>query len=235
MSVRLFDRQEVFRLVEQDMAQLVEVLPSEPYEQAHLPGALRIGLRELDTRARDWLDPGRPVVVYCADALCDLSPRAAARLRQLGFRQVYDYAPGKADWLAAGLPREGRTADTAFAGDVADHTAPLCTVDQPLDDAVDMLDETGHRFAAVVDAEQVVVGLLDREDAEAGGGGGVGDALRPGPATVRADAPLGPLLARMVRSGTEAVPVTDPEGRLIGLLERERLEQAVVRPHTTAG
>ncbi|MFI2205610.1 CBS domain-containing protein [Streptomyces sp. NPDC020192] len=230
MSVRLFDRQEVFRLVEQDMAQLVEVLPSEPYEQAHLPGALRIGLRELDARARERLDPGRPVVVYCADALCDLSPRAAARLRQLGFGQVYDYAPGKADWLAAGLPREGWAAATALAGDVADRDALMCTVDQPLDDAVDTLDDIGHRYAVVVDGEEVVVGLLDREDARAGGGGAVGDVLRPGPTTVRADAPLGPLLARMVRSGTEVVPVTDPEGRFIGLLEREPLERAVERP-----
>ena len=26
----------------------------------------------------------------------------------LGFTQVYDYVPGKNDWLAAGLPREGK-------------------------------------------------------------------------------------------------------------------------------
>ena len=32
-----------------------------------------------------------------------MSPRAAVRLRQLGFRRVYDYAGGKNDWLAAGL------------------------------------------------------------------------------------------------------------------------------------
>nr|WP_210570617.1 CBS domain-containing protein [Streptomyces sp. GESEQ-4] len=56
--------------------------------------------------------------------------------------------------------------------------------------------------------------------------------MRPGPATVRADEPLVPLLERMTRAGTDAVPVTDPEGRLLGLLEREDLERAVVRAST---
>jgi rhodanese-related sulfurtransferase len=66
-----------------------------------------MGLGDLDEEAPRQLDAKRPVIVYCADQLCDLSPRAAARLRQLGFRQVYDYLPGKADWLAAGMLREG--------------------------------------------------------------------------------------------------------------------------------
>lgn len=229
MPAQLFHRQEILRLVEEDMAQLVEVLPREPYEQVHLPGALNIGLRELDEEAPRRLDTERPVIVYCADQLCDLSPRAAARLRQLGFHRVYDYVPGKADWLAAGLPREGEAADTVLAGDVADRNVPLCTVDQPLDHAVDMLDETGRRVAVVVDGDEVIVGLLHHEDAAAGSGGSVGDAMRPGPVTVRADEPVAPLLERMTRAGIALVPVTDPEGRLLGLLAREHLEHAVAR------
>jgi phage shock protein E len=50
-------------------AQLVEVLPSEEYEDEHLPGAVSLPLRELDgdAVAAAGLDPGRPVVVYCYD------------------------------------------------------------------------------------------------------------------------------------------------------------------------
>lgn len=59
--------------------------------------------------------------------------------------------------------------------------------------------------------------------------------MRPGPATVRADEPLAPLLERMTRSGTAAFPVTDPEGRLLGLLEREHVERVVVRDEAVAG
>src|SRR5690348_9140736 len=36
-----------------------------------------------------------------------MSPRAAWRLEAAGFGPVYDYAAGKADWLAADLPFEG--------------------------------------------------------------------------------------------------------------------------------
>ena len=48
-------------------AQLVEVLPSEEYEDEHLPGAVNIPLRRLDREALGGLDPSRPVIVYCYD------------------------------------------------------------------------------------------------------------------------------------------------------------------------
>jgi hypothetical protein len=40
-----------------------------------------------------------------------MSPRAACRLDTLGFEHVYDYMPGKVDWLARNLPVEGTAAD----------------------------------------------------------------------------------------------------------------------------
>jgi hypothetical protein len=36
-----------------------------------------------------------------------MSPRAAWRLDELGYGEVYDYVAGKADWLAADLSTEG--------------------------------------------------------------------------------------------------------------------------------
>jgi len=50
-------------------AQLVEVLPREEYEEIHLPGAIGIPLRKLDTEGPAQLDPSRPVVVYCWDSV----------------------------------------------------------------------------------------------------------------------------------------------------------------------
>ena len=47
-------------------AQLVEVLPADEYDWAHLPGAINHPLKELDIRARQ-LDRSRPVIVYCND------------------------------------------------------------------------------------------------------------------------------------------------------------------------
>ena len=61
------DREELQRLVEEESAQLVEVLPPEEYEDEHLPGAINIPLRRIDAEARERLDPERPVIVYCWD------------------------------------------------------------------------------------------------------------------------------------------------------------------------
>jgi rhodanese-related sulfurtransferase len=49
-------------------AQLVEVLPKAEFEEWHLPGAIHLSLRHIETEARDRLDPHRPVVVYCWDS-----------------------------------------------------------------------------------------------------------------------------------------------------------------------
>jgi rhodanese-related sulfurtransferase len=55
-------RSEVQRLIEAG-AQLAEVLPPEEYEEEHLPGAVNMPLRRIETQARERLDPAIPVVV----------------------------------------------------------------------------------------------------------------------------------------------------------------------------
>ena len=59
------DRNEVRRLITEENAQLVEVLPATDYEKEHLTGAINIPLNELDRRAPHELE--RPVIVYCND------------------------------------------------------------------------------------------------------------------------------------------------------------------------
>lgn len=49
-------------------AQVVEVLGPEEFGESHLPGAINLTLRELESEARGRLDPGKPVVVYCWDS-----------------------------------------------------------------------------------------------------------------------------------------------------------------------
>jgi rhodanese-related sulfurtransferase len=48
-------------------AQLVEVLPSQGFEEEHLPGAINIPLKQMTEQATAWLDKARPVIVYCWD------------------------------------------------------------------------------------------------------------------------------------------------------------------------
>ena len=63
----VIDRHRVQRMVRDENAQLVEVLPQEEYEEEHLPGAINLPLRRLETEARKVLDPDRPIIVYCWD------------------------------------------------------------------------------------------------------------------------------------------------------------------------
>jgi rhodanese-related sulfurtransferase len=64
----VIDRRRLRRLVEEELAQLVEVLPREEYDEEHLPGALHLPLKQLDADAATRvLDAGRLVVVYCWD------------------------------------------------------------------------------------------------------------------------------------------------------------------------
>ena len=50
-------------------AQLVEVLPATEYDELHLPGAISIPLKTLDTDSTAELDRTKAVVVYCWDGL----------------------------------------------------------------------------------------------------------------------------------------------------------------------
>lgn len=63
---REIDRDGVRRLMEQG-AQVVDVLPPREYSEDHLPGAINLPLRKIETEAGQVLDPSRPVIVYCWD------------------------------------------------------------------------------------------------------------------------------------------------------------------------
>ena len=61
------DRDAIRALLDQG-AQLVEVLPKNEYEEDHLPGAINLPLRRIDTEAATVLGRDRPIIVYCWDA-----------------------------------------------------------------------------------------------------------------------------------------------------------------------
>lgn len=64
--------QDVRRIEVQDLieegAQVVEVLPPEEFDEDHLPGAINIPLRRIETDGAQELDKSRPVVLYCWDS-----------------------------------------------------------------------------------------------------------------------------------------------------------------------
>jgi rhodanese-related sulfurtransferase len=88
---------------------LAEALGEPYYRHSHLPGAINLPHDEVDALAPDLLpDKDAEIVVYCADGPCPNSGIAASRLVELGYTDVADYHEGKAEWVAAGLPVEGK-------------------------------------------------------------------------------------------------------------------------------
>jgi rhodanese-related sulfurtransferase len=67
VMARRIDREQVRRLMGQG-AQIIDVLPAREYGEEHLPGAINLPLRRIETEAASVLDSRRSIVVYCADS-----------------------------------------------------------------------------------------------------------------------------------------------------------------------
>jgi len=214
------DYQGLRRLLDEG-AQLVEVLPAEEYAEEHLPGAINIPLKQLDADSAAQLERARPVVVYCWDYLCDMSPRAAARLDSLGFERVYDYAPSKVDYLARGLPREGQRAGEQRAADLIRDDVVRCRLDDPIDRVRAEVEASPYGFALVLDENEVVLGRLRRSSLEQGGI--AEDVMEAGPSTIRADTTVEKLRERLEGGGLNFAVVTSPDGVLMGIVCRADL------------
>ena len=58
------DRTELLRLIDEENAQIVDVLPDRDYTAEHIPGAVSIPLRRLNADTVAVLRRDKPVVVY---------------------------------------------------------------------------------------------------------------------------------------------------------------------------
>ena len=147
-----------------------------------------------------------------------MSPRAACRLDTLGFEHVYDYVAGKADWLARGLAREGEKAGEPRAADSARTDAVTCQPHERIGAVRDRAEASPYGFAFVTSPDGVLLGRLRRAVLE-GDPAAVAEAvMEPGPSTVRADTPAAELRERMEYRNLTTAVITDPDGRLLGVV-----------------
>jgi CBS domain-containing protein len=161
-----------------------------------------------------------------------MSARAAWRLERLGFARVYRYAAGKADWLAAGLPREGKLAPFPTAGDALRRDVPTCGPDDLVGEAARRARAAGWRMCVVVGERRVVLGVLRRKALEGDPDRRAGDVAEPGPTTFRPSELLAEMAIHLTRTGVARVLVTNPDGELLGVLERD---EAIRRTGGDAG
>jgi Mg/Co/Ni transporter MgtE len=144
-----------------------------------------------------------------------MSPRAAWRLEAAGFGPVYDYAAGKADWLAADLPFEGTA---KLAGRFTRRGVATAGERTPAAEALRLLDTQGFGPVVVVNQAGVVMGAAHRDAlASASPEAEVGTVMRSGVSTVRPSEDAAALAHRMGHREVTRVVVTRPDGTLIGL------------------
>jgi CBS domain-containing protein len=156
-----------------------------------------------------------------------MSPRAACRLETLGFADVYDYVPGKADWRAHGLPVEGEHADTPTAGSLARNDVVTCHLNDVVGEVRERVKGSPYGFALVTTNGGVLLGRLRGSAMRAAPADATAEAvMEAGPSTVRADTPARELAERLAKRNLNTVIVSTPEGRLIGVVHRRDLETA---------
>ncbi len=141
---------------------------------------------------------------------------------------MYDYGSGKQDWLAAGLPTEGRTASWPRAGTVARTDPPTCTPHERIGDVTERVRAAGWEVCVVVNEERVVLGMLRAEQLEGDPAATVERAMRPGPSTFRPHVPIAEMARYMIEHDLASTPITTGEGVLIGVLRREDAARAAL-------
>ena len=84
---------------------VVDARYPEAYAREHLPGAISLPWRDLDEARAANLPRDASYVVYCWDASCHASTRAADRMESLGF-DVTELHGGLQAWKKQGYPTE---------------------------------------------------------------------------------------------------------------------------------
>ncbi|HUP32462.1 MAG TPA: hypothetical protein VM184_05460 [Gaiellaceae bacterium] len=154
-----------------------------------------------------------------------MSARAAWRLEQLGFSDVYDYVAGKIDWFANGLAPQGNAADVPWAGDLVHADTPTCAPDERVEEVRRRALASGHDLCVVVNDERIVLGLL-RGDALSKNEAAAGEVMELGPKTTRPHKAVEKLLAARSNHGVKCWIVSTSHGKLLGLLLRVDAERA---------
>jgi hypothetical protein len=153
-----------------------------------------------------------------------MSPRAACRLVTLGFEHVYDFTPGKVDWMARALTMEGEKADAPRAIDFARHDAVTCRLDDTIAAVRPRVEASPYGFAFVTTSDDILFGRLRKTTLDGDPDQRAGDVMEPGPSTSRPDLDPAELLAKLQKADLATAVLSDPEGRLLGVVRRTDLE-----------
>lgn len=142
--------------------------------------------------------------------------------------------PGKQAWFEDNQPREGKSADETWLGDVADDTIPTCGLSDRIGDLRERVRADGRDTCVVVNEDGIVLGLLRTQALAAEDDRRAEDVMHAGPKTFRPNLTLAELVTYMREHDmkTNAL-VTTAEGRLLGVIGRADAEATLA--HESGG
>jgi predicted transcriptional regulator len=137
---------------------------------------------------------------------------------------------GKADWLAHGLPTEGEQANVPRAKDLLRQDVATARLDERVSAIRQRVARSPYGFALVLAEDGTLLGRLRKAVLEGNPDAAAQAVMVPGPSTVRPDRQLADLLEPMRTHNLQAMVVTTPEGRLLGVLRRDDAERRLAEP-----
>jgi rhodanese-related sulfurtransferase len=99
------ERDELARRIEAGTVILIDVRPTEEFEQGHIAGAVSVPLEALMSWARETAPKRKQIVAYCRGPYCVFALQAVVELKKRGLRAAR-LEDGVAEWRAAGYPVE---------------------------------------------------------------------------------------------------------------------------------
>ena len=109
---------------------VVNVLNADQYRDCHIKGSINVPFNDLE-RFAQRLAPETELVFYCSNYRCSGSGAAAKLFQSKGFKKVWAYEAGMAEWYQRGLPSEGPCKSNYLRMDnpsVADHDEDIATI-----------------------------------------------------------------------------------------------------------
>ena len=123
--------------------------------------------------------------------------------------------------MAHGLPVEGTGAAVPTALSLARVDVATCALEDLGDEVASRIDASPYGFALVISASRVVLGRVRRSVLSTAESPAIAEALmEPGPSTLRPHESLEDLRDRLSSSQVNTLIVTDPEGKLLGVVRR---------------
>jgi rhodanese-related sulfurtransferase len=104
-AVKRVDAEEFDKLRADKKNVILDVRTEKEFKAGHIPGATNIDLNSPDFDEKvAKLDKNKTYLVHCAGGV--RSARACKKLEGVGFKELYDLAPGFKGWEKAGKPVE---------------------------------------------------------------------------------------------------------------------------------